>query len=87
MAFPLARTRSTLGELVSRARFGHERVVITEHGTPVAAIISMDELEELQQGRDAVDLARCRQIKAHSGPGLPHEEFMALLEAEDARQG
>jgi prevent-host-death family protein len=87
MAYPLTRARSKLGELVSRARFGHERVVITEAGTPVAALISIDELDELQQGRDAVDLARCRQVKARSGPGLPHEEFMALIEAEDAQQG
>ena len=92
VVYALTRARSRFGELVSRARFGHERVVITERGTPVAAIISMDELEDLQLARDAVDLALCRRIKgrrikASSGPGMPDEEFMALLEAEDARQG
>jgi prevent-host-death family protein len=87
VAYALTRVRSRFGELVSRARFGHERVVITEHGAPVAAIISMDELADLQQARDALDLDLCRRIKARSGPGLPDEEFMALLEAEDARQG
>jgi prevent-host-death family protein len=44
--FPLTAARSRLGELVNRARFGRERVILTEYGTPVAALISVDELAE-----------------------------------------
>lgn len=42
-----------MGELVNRARFGRERVILTEHGTPLAAIISVEELTELQAAVDA----------------------------------
>ena len=83
--YPLMQARSRLGELVSRARFGRERVVITEDGEPVAVLISVDELAELQQTQDAADLALCQRIKIDSGPGVPHDAFMAMLEAEDAR--
>lgn len=42
--------------------------------------------EEPTSDQDAADIAECLAIKARSGPGIPHDEFMALLEAEDAAQ-
>jgi len=42
-------------------RYGHERVAITYHGRPVAAVVSMEDvrllekLEEALDARDAVD--------------------------------
>ena len=82
--YPLTNARSRLGELVNRARFGREHVVLTEHGTPVAAIISMDELAELQATADAADLATAARVKAPGHPGIPHEEVMAAFDALDA---
>ena len=87
MTYPLTQASSRLGELVSRARFGRERLTITEHGRPVAVIISVDDLEELQRAQDAADLALCRQVRAEPGAGMAHEEFMAALEAEDVQPG
>jgi len=84
--FPVTQAQSRLAELVARARQWHERVVLTEHGTAVAAIVSVADLDELQRTQDAADLAECRAIKARSGPGVPHEQFMAILDAEDAAQ-
>lgn len=86
-ALPLTQAEGRLGELVSRARYEHERVLLSENGIPVAAIISVADLDELQQAEDAADLALCQAIKATSGLGMRHEDFMALLEAEDAAQG
>lgn len=82
---PLAQAEGRLGELVSRARYEHERVLLSENGVPVAAIISFADLDELEHAQDAADLALCQAIKASStGPGIPHAEVMAMLEAEDA---
>ncbi|MGH3238700.1 MAG: type II toxin-antitoxin system Phd/YefM family antitoxin [Streptosporangiaceae bacterium] len=42
----MEQASSRLGELVDRARHGHERVVLTEHGQPAAVLISVDELDD-----------------------------------------
>lgn len=45
-----ARTaRSNFSRLVDTARIDHERVVITEHGEPAAAIIPIRDLRVLEQ--------------------------------------
>jgi len=80
--YSLAQAQSRLGDLVSRAQLGHGPVLVTDHGTPIAAIVSVAELAELEYAQDVADLATCQAIKARSGPGMRHDEFMALLEAE-----
>ena len=81
--FPVPQAGGRLGELVDRARRGHERVVLTDEGEPAAVLISVDELDELQRTQDAADIALCEAIKARTEPGLSHDEFMAALDAED----
>jgi prevent-host-death family protein len=76
--------RSRFGELVNRARFGHERVILTEHGTPVAVIISVDELAEMQAVVDAADLAATAAVRATGQTGIPHEQVMSAMDALDA---
>jgi prevent-host-death family protein len=72
---------------VSRTRHDHEPVLLTQRGKAVAAIVSLEDLEEFQRVQDAADLAECEAITARSsGPGIPHDEFMAMLDAEDAAQ-
>jgi prevent-host-death family protein len=84
LEFPLPQARHQLDELVTRAHQDHERIVLTEHGVPTAVLISLAELDELQRAQDLADIALCEAIKAESEPGLPHEEFMAALDAEDS---
>lgn len=84
LMFPVSEARDHLDELVARAHHGHERVMLTENGEPAAVLISVDELDELQQAQDAADIALCEAIKAKNEPGVPHEEFMAALDAEDS---
>jgi len=83
-AYTLTNARTRLGELVNRARFGRSRVILTEHGTAVAAIISMDELNEMQAAVDAADMATAIAVKATGQAGIPHEQVMAALDALDA---
>ena len=83
-AYTLTNARSRFGELVNRARFGRERIVLTEHGKPVAAIISVEELAELQAAVDAADQAAAHAVLAAGHQGFPHEQVMAALDAMDA---
>jgi hypothetical protein len=43
-------------------------------------------LDELQYAQDQADIALCEAIEAKDEPGLPHEAFMAVLDAEDSGQ-
>ncbi|MBM9506592.1 type II toxin-antitoxin system Phd/YefM family antitoxin [Actinacidiphila acididurans] len=83
--YPLVQARSELGQLVNRVRHGHETFVISDYGTPAAALIPVDELAELRRLRDEADIADADRSKAAGGPRVEHEAFMAELEAEDRR--
>jgi prevent-host-death family protein len=48
--------RANLGEYLGRVRYGHERVTVTSFGKPVAAIVSMEDLELLERIEDEMDL-------------------------------
>jgi prevent-host-death family protein len=84
ITFTLTAARSKLGELVNRAVYGQEPVVITEHGREVAAIISVEELAGLRAAADAADLRQAQRVAADPTPGVPHEAVMALMDALDA---
>ena len=48
MAYPLTAAQTHLGELVAEARHSHRPVTISETGEPVAALIDIDDLADLQ---------------------------------------
>ena len=48
MAYPLTAAQAHLGELVAEARESHRPVTISEHGQPVAALINIDDLADLE---------------------------------------
>ena len=45
--------RRDLGELLSRAGFGGERILITRHGKPIAGLVSIEDVERLQRSAAA----------------------------------
>lgn len=49
MVVPVAQLRSRLGQTLGRVRFAGERLVLTTHGAPVAAVVTLDDLERLRQ--------------------------------------
>lgn len=51
---PVAELRATLGDFVARTAYTGERVVITRHGRPAAALISPEDLARLE-ALDMVD--------------------------------
>lgn len=60
-AASITDARNRFADYIHRAQYGHERVVLTAHGQPVAAIISIEDLELLQALEDAIDLAAARE--------------------------
>src|SRR5580700_10612777 len=68
----IADLRARLGDLVSRVSYKHDRVVITKHGKPVAALISASDMEKFEELEDWNDTkaaeAAIRETKRDGGP-------------------
>jgi len=45
----VANAKSHLSELIAKSSFGHERFVITRRNKPVAALVSLDDLQIIEQ--------------------------------------
>lgn len=56
-----AAARDSFSEVVNRAAFGKERVVLTRHGKPLAAIVPIEDVEALEAIENAHDLAEVRK--------------------------
>ena len=69
----LADVKNRLSEVVDRLEREHGRVVITKHGHPAAVVISVEDLESLEETLDVMDsealLADIREALAEPGTG------------------
>jgi prevent-host-death family protein len=74
---PISEARDHLGDLVAKAEHAHERIVLTRHGRAVAAVISIEDLRELEAAEDEADLAAARAALALGEPRIPHQDVMA----------
>lgn len=81
----VTEAREQLGELVNRAAYNDERIVLTRHGRAVAALISVELLREMEDAEDAADLAAARRAAADPGANIPHAQILADLAADEAR--
>lgn len=53
----ITEASDVLGQLADRVQDGHERIVLTRHGKPAAAIVPIDDHEALERLEDEIDLA------------------------------
>ena len=81
----VTEARDQLGELVNRAAYSDERIVLTRHGRPVAALVPIAVLHDLEDAEDAADLATARVAATESGPNVSHAQVLADLVADEAR--
>jgi prevent-host-death family protein len=81
MAYPLTAAQKHLGELVVEARESHRPVTISEDGKPVAALINVDDLADLE---DRAALAAHLTDKAAGRDGVSLAELDAALDRIDA---
>jgi antitoxin YefM len=70
----LADAKNHLSEIVQSAQDTHERFVITKNGKPVVALISVDDLEALEETVEILSdpklLAAVRKGEAEAAQGL-----------------
>lgn len=82
MAYPLTAAQTHLGELVDQARQSHRPVTISQDGKPVAALINIDDLADLQ---DRAALAAHLADKAAGRDGVGLADLDAALDRIDAQ--
>lgn len=83
MSYPLTAAQANLAELVAEARRSHRPVTISEHGRPVAVLINVDDLADLE---DRAALAAHLADKAAGRGGIGLEELDAALDRIDAER-
>ena len=80
----VSEMKDTLSEVLNRAAYGKERIVIASRGRPKATVISIDDLEPLEELEDA--LAAHRGLADYeAGKTVPWEEVKAELATEEPR--
>ena len=75
------QVRKRLAEVINRAAFGKERVILARRGKAVAAIVSLEDVELLEALEDQIDLenARAALIEAEKEGTVSWEEFKKEL--------
>ena len=85
---PLAEVKNRLSEVVDRLEREHGRVVITKHGRPAAVMLSLEDLESLEETlavlSDPELVAAIREadaeVAAGGTTGLSKQEALAEIE-------
>ena len=87
---PLADVKNRLSEVVDRLEREHGRVVITKHGRPAAVVISVEDLEGLEETLDILSdaklMRRIRKAEAEIAAGeaeqLTKDDALALIKRQ-----
>jgi prevent-host-death family protein len=61
---PASQARDNLAELISRAAYGKERIVLTRRGKQLAAVVPIEDLRLLEKLQDEFDLQEARKALA-----------------------
>lgn len=75
----VSEAREDFAELVNRAAYKHERVLIARRGRPIAAIVSIADVKFLERVEDEYDLQAARDAMAEGGEPIPWEQVKAEL--------
>jgi prevent-host-death family protein len=83
---PLADVKNRLSEVVDHLEREHGRVIITKHGRPAAVVMSVDDLESLEETLDIMgspallqDIRGALAESATEAQALTKEEALRLI--------
>lgn len=71
--------RDQFADLINRVIYGGERVVIERRGKDAVAIVSLQDLELLEQIEDRIDLEEAKRALEESDERIPYEQIRAEL--------
>jgi prevent-host-death family protein len=83
MEVSASKAREEFGTLVDRAHYNGERIIVTKNGKPFAALVPIEDLEQLRALEDEIDAEASR--KALADPRrYSLDEVMASVRARGA---
>ena len=69
-----ADAREQFAEVINSAAYGHERVILTRRGKEIAAVVSLQDLELLEELEDRIDTIAAKEAWLEQG-GEPPEPW------------
>jgi prevent-host-death family protein len=90
MRLNVVELRQSLAEILNRAEYQGERIVIHRRGKDAAAIISIEDLTLLEQlvedAEDRLDVNAARDALAESNERIPYAEVRKRLGLDDGQK-
>jgi prevent-host-death family protein len=74
-----ADARKHFADIVNKVAYGKEPIVLTRRGQKVAALVSIEELELLQQIEDHIDIEDAKKALAEPGENISAQEVWKKL--------
>ena len=74
-----SEAKSDFGPMLERVHYHGERVRITKHGRPMAALVPIEDLELLERLEDAADLELVREALSESDERVPFDKLRKEL--------
>ena len=79
MTSDIVNIRKNLADTLNRVAYGGERVILQRRGKPIAAIVSLDDVELLEQIENDSDLKAIRKARKERGAPVPLAKVKARL--------
>lgn len=74
-----ADARKNFADIVNKVAYGNDPVILTRRGENIAALVSMEELELLQQIEDVIDIEDAKKALSEPGDNIPANAFWKKL--------
>ena len=74
-----AEARKNFAGIVNQVAYGKEPIILTRRGHKVAALVSIDELELLQQIEDYIDIEDAKKALTEPGENVSAKEVWKQL--------
>ena len=75
----VSQAREDFAELVNRAAYKEERVIVTRRGRAIAAIVPIEDVAYLERIEDEYDIKMAEEARAEGGEIVPWEDVKKEL--------
>jgi len=71
--------RKNFADIINKVSYGQDPIILTRRGEKIAALVSIEELELLQQIEDVIDIEDAKLALSEAGKNIPADEVWKQL--------